>query len=172
MSNLDQVLNFGPLSRLRRNHALEHATLNLLMRQNPKLRLAGYTDLRGFWIVGDISTEGLQKAADEGLVRLNRGEAALAIHQNCGTNFAATGFLAGTAGWIGMLGVGEGFKKKINRLPIVVTLVTLTLIISQPIGPLIQTRVTTTPVMGDLKIMEITRFYRRGLPMHRIITKG
>jgi len=172
MSNLDQYLNWGPISRIRRNHALEHATLNILTRKNPKLKLAGYSDLRGFWIVGNISTEDLQKAADEGLVRLNRGEVALAIHQNCGTNFAATGFLAGTAGWIGMLGVGSGFRKKINRLPMVVTLVTLTLILSQPVGPLIQSKITTSPQMEEMRIMEITRFYRRGLPMHRIITKG
>lgn len=172
MSKFDQILSWGPLYRIRRNHALEHATLNLLTRQNPKLRLAGYSDLKGFWIVGEVSTEDLQKAADEGLVRLNRGEAALAIHQNCGTNFATTGLLAGTAGWLGMLGVGTGFKKKINRLPIVVTLVTITLVIAQPVGPFIQSSVTTTPNMGPLKIMEITRFYRRGLPMHRVITKG
>ena len=77
------------VSRIRRNHALEHATLSILGRKTAQLSAAGYSDTSGFFIIGNVSTDQLREATTEALHRLQAGEAHLAIHPFCGTNFAA-----------------------------------------------------------------------------------
>ncbi len=164
------VLLLKPLLIIRRNHSLEHATLNLLVSKGMGQRLAGYSDKDGFWVVGEIPTEVLQATAQEALMRLRNGDAALAIHPGCGTNYAASGAAAGFAAWLGMMGVGKGLRKKIDRLPVVILLATVALMIAQPLGPYLQREFTTDPNVGNLQITEITRYLRSGTPLHRIRT--
>jgi hypothetical protein len=125
----------------------------------------------GFWVVGEISTDMLAVAVQEALARLRAGEIGLAIHPNCGTNFVASGFLAGLAAWISMLGTGSGFRRKAERLPIVISLVTLTIILANPIGPLLQAKITTEPNIGSLEVVRIERGMRQTVPIHRVVTK-
>jgi len=172
MSGLADLLNWGPVSSVRRNHALEHATINLLSRKKPGRSLAGYSDWRGFWIFGDVDTEELQLTIDEALARLRQGEGNLAIHANCGTNFVTTGFLVGTAAWLGMIGTGSGFRRKLDRWPLVISLVTTTLILSQPLGPIVQARLTTESRPGDLQVIQIMQYQRNGIPAHRVSTRN
>src|SRR5512138_3678501 len=119
------------LSRLQRNHGLEHATLHVLSGTHPHLALAGHSDTGGFWILGNIDTDELRSAVDTALERMRSGESGLAVHPNCGTNFVATGALAGLAAWGGMLGVGRHTRDKVERLPIVIALATIALIAGQ-----------------------------------------
>lgn len=158
------------VSRLRRHHALEHATLQILARRNPQLMLAGYSDLQGFWVIGKVDTQDLQEAVDEALRRLRGGEYALAIHPNCGTNFAVSGLLAGSAAWLAMLGSSGGWRKKLDRLPTVVTLVTLALMIARPLGPLMQARLTTEAQPGSLAVRAINCYENGHLLVHRVLT--
>jgi len=170
MNLLVKNLTDRPLVHTRQNHALEHATLHVLSKK-PHLRsLAGYSDVNGFWIIGNVSTEELQEAADEALVRLQQGERRLAIHENCGTNFATSGVLAGVTAWLAMLGVKNDTRSKLDRLPMLVSLVTLMLVFARPLGPIVQEKLTTTPVMEKLKITEICRFQRGSTPLHRVLT--
>lgn len=168
----DQItgLVVKPVNAVRRNHALEHATLHILSRKYKDRGLGGYSDPRGFWIVGDIDTEDIQMAVDEGLQRLRNGESDLAIHPNCGTNYALPGMVAGSLAWLGMVNNPGSFKKKVDRLPLIITLVTMALILVQPLGPVFQQRVTTNANPGSLSIYEITRFLRHGINMHRVTT--
>jgi hypothetical protein len=172
MSGLTDLLNWGPVSSVRRNHALEHATINLLSKKMPGTSLAGYSDWRGFWIFGDVDTEELQITIDEALARLHQGESNLAIHANCGTNFVTAGFLVGTAAWLGMIGSGSGFRRKLDRWPLVISLVTTTLILSQPLGPIVQARLTTESKPGRLQVTQIMRYQRNGMPAHRVSTRN
>jgi hypothetical protein len=167
----ESILNWYPLHRIRRNHALEHATLHMLTRKKPHPPMGGYSDMAGFWIIGNVDTEDLEKAAEEALGRLGKGEKRLAISPNCGTNFATAGLLAGIAAWLGMLNPGKGLRRKMERLPMVVSLVTLALIVSQPLGPLLQARVTTSASPGSLKISAIQPRQRKGIMVHRILTR-
>jgi len=171
LSELTSLFVVSPFMRVRRNHALEHATLQVLTEKNPHRYLAGYSDLRGFWVLGEVETQDLQQAVDEAHARLLAGEKNLAIHPNCGTNFAATGLLAGAAAWLGMLGTGKGLRSKLDRFPLIVSLVTLVLIMSQPVGPYLQKTVTTDPNLGNLHVFEIMRYQRSGTPMHRVKTR-
>src|SRR5512146_3538660 len=90
------------ISRVRRNHGLEHATLHILSERHPGLPMAGHSDFGGFWIVGNLEVDDLQSAVDEALERMNNGEEELAIHPNCGTNFATAGVMAGGAAFLAM----------------------------------------------------------------------
>src|SRR5512146_2123550 len=120
------VLDWGPFSRVRRNHALEHATLQVMAEKNPRLRMAGYSDPNGFWLVGEADTAEIEESAGQALERLRGGESRLAIHPHCGTNLVTTSLLAGAAAWIGMLGAGRTTRERVERLPMVVSLVALT----------------------------------------------
>jgi hypothetical protein len=166
------VLDWGPLSRIRRNHALEHATLQILAARNPGYRMAGYSDTQGFWMVGRVPTEEISSAVEEALLRLEAGEHSLAVHPNCGTNFAAAGALAGGVAWLAMLGSEGGWKKRIDRLPMLMSLVTVVLIIAQPLGPMLQARVTTAAAPRGMRVTGITRQMRGDAPLHRILTQG
>jgi len=157
------------MSRLRRNHALEHATLNLLSRRKRYPFLAGYSDQRGFWIVGDVDSDDLRQAVDDALAALGRGERALAISPNCGTNFAAAGILAGFTAWLATLS-GGGFRRKLERLPLVITLATLAMIVARPLGPLLQARLTTLAEPGSLRVTGVNIFRGGKWKVHRITT--
>jgi hypothetical protein len=171
MTRFSDLLTYEPVLHLRCNHALEHATLQILSLSHPTLRLAGYSDIWGFWVVGKVSSDALAAAVEEGQLRLRSGEAGLAIHAYCGTNFLASGILAGSAAWLGMLGVGRGISKKLDRLPLVIMLVTLALILGRNIGPTLQARVTTSSQVEKLEVVRLVKSMRKGMPVHRIVTK-
>lgn len=167
---LNRLLNFPYISRLRRNHALEHATMQILARKNPRQAAAGYSDLEGFTILGNVSTDELQAAVDEALARLKAGEFLLAIHPHCGTNFVASGVVAGGLAWLAMSRSSGGLFKRLERLPVVVMLVTLGSMLAQPLGPWLQARITTQPQIGNLEVVSITRFQRKETPLHKVRT--
>jgi hypothetical protein len=170
MSAFDQILNWGPFARVRRNHALEHATLQVLAEKNPRLRMAGYSDPKGFWLLGQIETSAVEEGVREALRRLQGGESQLAIHPHCGTNLVTTGFLAGSFAWLGMLGAGRNLRDRFERWPLVVSLVTLAVMLSQPLGPIIQSKVTTLAAAQDTRILRIERSQRGDTPLHRVLT--
>ena len=166
------ILDFGPLSRVRRNHGLEHATLHLLAEKYPHQTMAGHSDFGGFWILGDVPTEAVSAAVFAALERLRGGEEGLAVHPNCGTNFVTAGTAAGLAASAAMLGVGGRVRDKLERLPLAVSLATLALLAAQPLGLKVQAQVTTSGRPGGLSIHSITPNRRGGMPAHRIVTQG
>ena len=93
-----------PITRTRRNHAFEHASMQLLARRAPGVRMAGYSTPGGFFIIGQVHISDVQEAVNEALARLQKGESGLAIHPYCGTNFVVSGIAAGLAAWLAMLG--------------------------------------------------------------------
>ncbi len=159
-----------PVFLARRNHALEHATFNILAHRGFTNPLAGYSDSHGFWVLGDIKTETLKEAVVIAHQRLLKGERGLAIHTHCGTNYAAAGALAGLAAWLGMLGTESGWRRKVDRLPLVMALATFAFMISEPLGPYLQRRVTTDSELGNLEVKSITRYQRGKLIFHQVQT--
>lgn len=171
MRNLDRSLG-SPFSRVRRNHALEHATLQVLAEKQPGLRMAGYSDPKGFWLLGQVSIEQVREAADQALARLQGGEESLAIHPHCGTNLVTTGFLAGSFAWLGMLGAGKDLRERLERWPMIVTLVTLAVFLAQPLGPLLQKKVTTSTPDRGMSIISIEQRQRGDMPAFRVLTRS
>ena len=169
---MPNFLDLPLISRIRRNHGLEHATLTALAMRYPRGRIAGYSDPGGFWIVGNVETEVLAEAATEALERLRKGERSLAVHPNCGTNFAVAGLFAGVAGALAMLGSGKRMRDKLERLPLAAALATLALIIAQPLALRIQAQVTTSGEPGDLAVTQVLCRQKDGLTIHRVTTRG
>ncbi len=163
------ILNWGPVSLTRRNHGLEHATLNLLVRKQPGV-FTGHSDHRGFWIIGNVSTDLLLETVREALERLKAGEKTLAIHQNCGTNFVTTGVVAGSMTWLFTLGRASSFKKRVNRWSTLVMVSTIAAVLAYPLGFKVQERVSVSGEPGTLVIKQISRYERSGPVMHRILT--
>jgi len=172
MNPLTDILRLAPVTRVRRNHALEHATLQVLAARKYNTPLAGYSDNQGFWVIGDVPTEDLQTAANDAATRLRAGESQLAIHPHCGTNYVTSGLAAGSVAWLTMATAGSSLQKKLERFPFMIALVTLALIVTQPLGLLLQSRVTTDANIGEMQIAEIVRYQRQGKPLHRVLTKG
>lgn len=158
------------VNHTRRNHALEHATLQILAKKFPGHRLAGYSDQRGFWIVGDAPLQILQDSIIEASARLKSGESQLAIHPNCGTNFATAGILAGGSAWLAMLGAGKKNRQKYDRLPLAILASTFALMIAQPLGLRLQKKVTTLAQLGSLEITAVRCIRETSPAIHRIYT--
>lgn len=159
------------LSRLRRNHGLEHATLTVLAQRFPACRLAGISFPGGFYILGQVATADLREAVSVALMRLRNGERGLAVHPNCGTNYAVSGLTAGVLAWLGLAGA-RSRRERLERLPLVVTLVTLAFVLTRPLGPLVQERITTDGNPQGLTIVDVAPVPFGRLPLHRVTTQG
>ena len=159
----------NPIARVRRNHALEHATLTILRQKGVRSALGGISGPSGFWLFGSIDPTVLQESVEEALRRLRDGEQRLAINANCGTNYAVPGVLAALAAWIVMIGPGKpDFKNKLERLPFLMLLVTLILILSRPLAALVQEKITTDPNPGNMKVVSIMIYSRGGKHIQQI----
>ena len=97
---------------LRRNHALEHATIAVMMEREPGRKLNGFSTDDGFFVQGVRSISEVESAAREAMRRLQNGEKRLAIHRNCGTTIVAANLLSAifflvTLGFLLYLRVGN-----------------------------------------------------------------
>lgn len=146
------------INSIRSNHALEHATFHVLERKGLNAALFGLSDAGGFWVLGNVPSGLLLDSANEALTRLQGGEAKLALHENCGTNLVATGAIVGGLAWLGMLGTGKGFLRKVERLPLVILLASIGLLIAQPLGQVIQEKVTTLLSGQQREIIGVQRW--------------
>lgn len=154
------------VSVIRQNHSLEHATMHILSRYNPYLQAAGRTTHAGFYIYGQVDTESVANAAAEALVRLQQGESHLAVHPRCGTNLAVTGIMAGTAAF----GVTLGRRRTwFDQLPVALTAAMLAAVAAQPLAHIIQERVTTTPELQGVIILDVQRHERGNLVIHKVL---
>ena len=165
------ILDLPPLSSIRRNHGLEHATIHILARKSPHTPMAGHSDTGGFWLLGELDTEMVKQCAAEALQRMKNGEHKLAVHPNCGTNFVTAGMAGGLAGAATMFGARR-WTDKVARLPLAISLATLALIVTQPFGFLVQEHITTSGRPGALEIVEVLPSRRGRFTAHRVVTRG
>jgi len=171
MPFVDELLKKQLPDRVRCNHALEHATLHVLQEQRVTARMGGISDANGFLIYGEIPTETILKAAQEGQQRLAKGETDLAVHPNCGTNLAVGGLAAGGLAWLGMSGTGNKLGKKLRRLPIAVLLGMIGYQVARPYGPKVQEMITTNADVEKMEIVEVVKHDVMGYTVHRVATK-
>jgi len=165
------ILDLPLILETRRNHALEHATIHILSAKYPDRHLAGHSNPTGYYILGNITTEDLQSAVKEAWTRLRAGESGLAIHAGCGTNFATTALLAGSLAWLPLSGQ-KSMRRRFWLMPFAVAFGVLGYLLSQPLGPVLQAKVTTEPDLGDMQIADIILVRKRGVAVHRVITSN
>jgi uncharacterized protein DUF6391 len=159
----EPILSMPFIRRTRRNHGLEHATVHVLGKP-----VSGRSDAGGFWIMGDVETDELERAAREALRRMQNGEHKLAVHPNCGTGLVTTGLMATLAGMAGTVGMKRSLNDYMARLPTVVLLTIGAIILSQPVGLQLQEHFTTLGDPGDLEVLDVKREQMTGLTGHPI----
>lgn len=143
------LLWFSPIRRLRRNHALEHATVHMLQRKMSTLRVSGLSQPFGFVLLHNADPDAVEAAAHEALKRMRAGEHNLAIHPSCGTNLVVQGTLAALVGLLMLWGrrrlTGQHFSRT-------VTFMAFAIMVGQPLGMSLQKHVVTEGDPGDLSI--------------------
>jgi hypothetical protein len=135
---------------LRRNHALEHATIAVMMEREPGRKLNGFSTDDGFFVQGVRSISEVESAAREAMRRLQSGEKRLAIHRNCGTTIVAANLLAAvfflvTLGFFLYLGVG-------NLYLMILGSVVLAFALRIPLSLILQRFVTTDADLTNAEV--------------------
>jgi len=159
------------ISRIRRNHGLEHATIHILTSRRPRTSLIGRSDSKGFFLYGDLPLEDVENGAHEALERLRSGEHRLAIHPNCGTNLLTAGVLSGGAAFLSLQGSKDDqFLDRLNRLPVAIMGAIFGLVLAQPLGAKVQKHFTTMGDPGSMEILSVTKVKGANGRLHRILT--
>lgn len=157
------------IERIRRNHALEHATLHMLATKIENLRGGGYAAPSGYYVVGDFDIEQIAWAANEAIRRMNEGQKHLAVHPGCGTNLATTGVMAGVLSFIG----GNLIRKARwqDRLTFSMLGALIGGFAAYPLGPWMQANVTTSANMTGMRVKAIKQAEFMGMPAHFVETQ-
>jgi len=139
------------LNTIRKNHAIEHATIGLLLDEG-KLKgpVAGYATPLGYFVIGRVNSNDLDEAAKTAIIRLQNGETHLAVSPFCGTNLLVAATLASISVIIATRG-----KSPIQKLPAAISSTLLGLVVSQPIGRLIQQYLTTKAKIGNSGVKSV-----------------
>jgi len=136
---------------LRRNHALEHATIVVMMEREPGRKLNGFSTDDGFFVQGVRSIAEVESAAREAMRRLQNGEKRLAIHRNCGTTIVAANLLAAVF-FLVALGLAFLYLGGSYLYLMILGSVVLAFALRIPLSLLLQRFVTTD---ADLKNAEV-----------------
>ncbi|MBV9455559.1 MAG: hypothetical protein JOZ19_15815 [Rubrobacter sp.] len=134
---------------LRRNHALEHATIAVMMEKEPGRKLNGFSTDEGFFVQGARSLGEVDSAAREALRRLRTGEKKLAVHRNCGTTIVAANLLAAFF-FLGALVFGLYLGWDIYLL--MLGGIVLSLLLRVPLSLFLQRFVTTSANLSNAEV--------------------
>lgn len=155
------------MNRIRQNHALEHATINLLSQRYAGAHVMGVSGPLGFVLYSTLTVEEIIPAVREALKALKAGQTALAVHENCGTNLVITAAMTTLATLLGFGYVPDVWPSDnrerrrsglvlLERLPQVVLMNAVALLLAAPLARWTQEHVTTS---GDLADVEIDSFF-------------
>lgn len=168
MNPVEQVVQQLTLGgAVRENHALEHATIVLLSKKYPDVRLSGVSFATGFFVFGDVPTEDVRPAAEQALARLRGGEPEMAIHERCGTNLAVAGMLTG----LSAMTVAR-LRRPYNTFNNVILATTAALVAARPLGLLVQRYVTTRTPNSQMRITGVRKMNVLGAPAHFVSTEN
>lgn len=150
--------------RTRQHHAIEHAALHLLARRAPGRRLLGLSDPLGFTIFGRLEQAQVQKAVSDAMLRLQAGENKLAIHPNCGTNLAVSGFAAASAAALARVGA-RGPAQQFLRTALFIL---PALVLAQPLGLRLQ-EYTTCAEIADRWMVGVRTLHAGPVTISRVV---
>jgi hypothetical protein len=150
---------------VKQNHALEHATIVLLARKFPEVRLSGISFAAGFFVFGDVPTEAILPTAQEALHLLRTTQPELAINERCGTNLAVSGMLTG----LSAMAIAK-LRRPYGTANNVILASTAALILARPLGLTVQRYITTQTPNASMRIVKITPVNVFGNPGHFVST--
>lgn len=154
------------INSVRRNHALEHATITILLKKHGIVRVVGRAAPDGFYIYGNVPTDRLEEFAHEALERLQSGESHLAVSPLCGTNLAVAGVLAGVGSYVAM----GARSDRLGGLPGAIFASVAAVVASQPVGRWVQKHYTTLPDLKDVRIVSVRGLGGRLTKIHKVQT--
>lgn len=154
------------INTIRRNHALEHATITLMLAEQGPMRVVGRAGTDGFHVYANVTKEKLERFAHQALERLQGGEASLAVSPLCGTNIAVGGILAGAAAYLAVGSSKGGF----DGMSKAIIAGMLAVVASQPIGRLVQKNYTTSPDLQGVRIVSVEPVGSGKLGVHKVRT--
>ena len=158
------MANYGLIDRVRRNHAIEHATIAILAARGHRPPMGGYSTPGGFWVYGDIPSDDVADAAESALERLRVGESRLAVSPFCGTNLAV-----GIVAAVLLVGfVRKRVASRVARVPLIAAAVLGAVLAKRPLGMAAQRELTTLSEVGDAEIVGIRRMAFGGHVLHRV----
>ena len=158
------MARFGLIDRVRRNHAIEHATIAILAARGHRPPMGGYSTPGGFWVYGSIPSDDVAGAATEAVARLRAGEDRLAVSPYCGTNLAV-----GIAGAVLLAGlVRKRVSSRSARVPLVAAAVLGAVLLRRPLGMAAQRELTTLAEVGEAEVTGVRRMSLGRHVLHRV----
>jgi hypothetical protein len=169
MSSINPVVQVAQQMLLgaavKQNHALEHATIVLLNKKFPDVRLSGISFAAGFFVFGDVPTDAILPTAQEALNLLRTTQPELAIHERCGTNLAVAGMLTG----LSAMAVAK-MRRPYSTVNNVILASTAALVLARPLGLTVQRYITTQTPNASMRIVKVTPMSVLGTPAHFVST--
>lgn len=139
--------------KIRQNHAMEHATITLLLKNlENKAHLLGYASPGGFHILGDVPTDVIEQSVNEALKQFKKGKENLAVSPMCGTNLVVAGLVASAASMV----AGRGHRGW-SRFSRMATASIFAAIAAQPLGQLAQKYITTNSDQYNVTSIHVTK---------------
>ena len=154
--------------RIRRNHALEHATVALLLERGARPPMGGYSVAGGYLIWSKAPAAQVTEASADALDLLRAGHSDLAISPYCGTNIVASALLGGLAATLvrgKSRGIGANFRAAIAAIA-------TASLLSRPVGGFIQRWVTTESEPAGLQINSVREILRSPLSVVWVSTSS
>ncbi len=127
------------INKTRRCHALEHASVALLLDRGVSPPLGGYSIPGGFFLWSRASKDEITAVVEDALAMLEAGHHDLAISPYCGTNMAVGVLFGGLAASV-VRGRGRGLMANLRAAAAAIVVASL---LNRPLGEYLQRKFTT-----------------------------
>lgn len=142
-----QIWKVAKSKNLRKNHAIEHATIHVLEQSaGHRLNVSGLSREDGFYITGIQNPEMVEQAAVKGLSLLKQGHCQLAIHRRCGTDVAIANLISSLVFLVLLFSTGT-----FSLWTIIIALL-LSNLMSPYLGEVVQKYFTTSCDVNNMEI--------------------
>ena len=154
------------LTRIRRNHAVEHGTVAVLLASGSPTPLGGLATPYGFLVFGKVSRDDVGSAAAEALERLRAGERELAISPYCGTNLVIGVLIAGAITAL----VARRSTGRLRHMRAAALGMMGAALLRGPVGSAVQRHLTTLAQVGGMEIGTVRSLPLGGYSIHFVST--
>ena len=144
-------MGLGAIRAVRRNHAVEHGAVDVLLSRHSPTPLGGLATPWGFFVVGQAPADLVEDAAAEALERLRAGEADLAVSAYCGTNLVVGAVIAGAVAAL----LTRRSTGRLRHVRAAAAGMFVAALLRGPVGKEVQRRLTTLADVGLLRVRSV-----------------